>query len=122
MSELNKQLADARSEVMEKKLRLEQARHLFENGGDLQAIPDVMTSAAITALRQKQSELNWQELQLRKKFGDRHAEVIALRAQLAGINMQMQDEAQHIITNLQSTYDLALARGKALEGKLLAAR
>ncbi len=118
MSELNKQLADARSEVMEKKLRLEQARHLFENGGDLQAIPDVMTSAAITALRQKQSELNWQELQLRKKFGDRHAEVIALRAQLAGINMQMQDEAQHIITNLQSTYDLALARGKALEGKL----
>ncbi len=118
MSELNKQLTDARTEVMEKKLRLDQAQHLFENGGDIQAIPDVMASSAITQLRQKQSQLNWQEQELRRKYGNRHAEVIAVLAQLAGINMQIHDEAQHIIINLQSTYDLALEREKALERKL----
>lgn len=118
MSDLNKQLADARAEVMEKKLRLDQAQHLFDNGDDIQAIPDVMASTAITELRQKQSQLNWQEQQLSRRYGERHAEVIAIGAQLAGINMQMHDEAQHIITNLQSTYNLALEREKALEGKL----
>jgi capsular exopolysaccharide synthesis family protein len=118
MSELNKQLADVRAEVMEKKLRLEQARHLFESGGDIQAIPDVMGSSGITKLRQQQSELKWREQELRGKFGDRHVEVIAVRAQLASVNRQMNDEAQHIITNLQSTYDLALEHQQALEGHL----
>ena len=118
MSELNRQLTDARTEVMEKKLRLDQAQHLFESGGDIELIPDVMASPAITQLRQKQSQLNWQEQELRRRYGDRHVEAIAVLAQLAGINMQIHDEAQHIITNLQSTYDLALERQKALEGKL----
>jgi polysaccharide biosynthesis transport protein len=118
MSELNKQLGDARAEVIEKKLRLDQAQHLFDSGGDIQAIPDVMTSPAITELRQKQSQLNWQEQELSRRYGEHHTEVIAIRAQLAGINMQMHDETQHIITNLQSTYNLALEREKALEGKL----
>ena len=118
MSELNKQLGDARGEVMEKKLRLDQAQHLFDSGGDIQAIPDVMTSLAITELRQKQSQLNWQEQELSRRYGEHHTEVIAIRAQLAGINMQMHDETQHIITNLQSTYNLALERENALEGKL----
>jgi succinoglycan biosynthesis transport protein ExoP len=118
MSELNRQVAEARAEVMGKKLRLEQARHLFETGGDLQAIPDVMTSAPITQLRHQQSELKWREQELRSKFGDRHGEVMAVRAQLASVNRQMNDEAQHIITNLQSTYDLAVQRQNALEANL----
>ena len=118
MSELNKQLADARAEVMEKKLRLEQARRLFESGGDIQAIPDVMASVPITQLRQQQSELRWRERQLRDQLGDRHGEVLNVRNQLAGINRQMGDEAQHILSNLQSTYDLALERQHTLEGNL----
>ncbi len=118
ISELNKQLANARAEVMEKKLRLEQARRLFENGGDLQAIPDVMASAAITQLRRQQSELKWREEELRNRYGDRHGEVMAVRAQLASVNRQMNDEAKHIITSLQSTYDLALQRQHSLEASL----
>lgn len=118
MSELNKQLTDVRAEVMEKKLRLEQARRLLERGGDIQAIPDIMASAAITQLRQQQSELKWREEELRSKLGDRHGEVMFVRAQLASVNRQMGDEAQHIITNIQSTYDLALERQHALEANL----
>jgi capsular exopolysaccharide synthesis family protein len=117
-SELNKQLANVRAEVTEKKLRLEQARHLFEGGGDIQAVPDIMASAVITKLREQQSELRWREQELRNKFGDRHIEVMAVRAQLASVNRQMNDEAQHIITNLQSTYDLALEHQHSLEENL----
>jgi succinoglycan biosynthesis transport protein ExoP len=123
MSDLNKLhenvlLADLGAEVLGKKLRLEQARRLYEGGGDIQAIPDIMASAPMTQLRQQQSELKWREQELRSRFGDRHVEVIAVRAQLASINRQMNDEAQHIITNLQSTYDLALERQHAQEESL----
>ena len=117
-SELNKQLATARAEVMEKKLRLEQARRLVESGGDIQAVPDIMVSAVITKLREQQSELRWREQELRNKLGDRHGEVMAVHAQLASINRQMGDEAQHIITNLQSTYGLALDHQHSLEESL----
>jgi polysaccharide biosynthesis transport protein len=117
-SELNKQLASVRAEVTEKKLRLDQARRLFESGGDIQAVPDIMVSPVITKLREQQSELRWREQELRNKFGDRHIEVIAVRAQLASINKQMNDEAQHIVTNLQSTYDLALDHQHLLEESL----
>jgi capsular exopolysaccharide synthesis family protein len=117
-SELNKQLTNVRAEVTEKKLRLEQARRLFEGGENIQAVPDIMASPVITKLRAQQSELKWREQELRDKFGDRHIEVIAVRAQLASINRQMSDEAQHIITNLQSTYDLALDRQRSLEESL----
>jgi capsular exopolysaccharide synthesis family protein len=117
-SELNKLLAQARADVTEHKLRLDQARHLLESGGDIQAIPAVMASDAITKLRQQQSELKWREAELRSKYGDHHVEVVAYRAQLASVNKQMNDEAQHIITNLQSTYDLALQRQQALEASL----
>jgi len=117
-SELNKQLATARAEVTDKKLRLDQARRLFGSGGDIQAVPDVMASAVITKLREQQSELRWREDELRSRFGDRHAEVTAVRAQLAVVNRQMSDEAQHIITNMQSTYDLALDRQRSIEASL----
>jgi polysaccharide biosynthesis transport protein len=117
-SELNKQLANVRAEVTEKKLRLEQARHLFESGGDIQAVPDIMASAVITKLREQQSELRSREQEIRNKLGDRHGEVMAVHAQLASINRQMGDEAQHIITNLQSTYDLALQHQLSVEESL----
>jgi polysaccharide biosynthesis transport protein len=117
-SELNKQLADVRAEVTEKKLRLEQARRLLERGGDIQAVPDIMASGVITRLREQQSELSWREQEIHSKLGDRHAEVMAVRAQLTSINRQMADEAQHIVTNLQSTYDLALEHQHSLEESL----
>ena len=117
-SELNKQLATARAEVTEKRLRLEQGRRLFESGGDIQAVPDIMASAVITKLREQQSELRGREEELRSRFGDRHAEVMSLRMQLAAVNRQMNDEAQHIIVNLQSTYDLAIDRQRSIEASL----
>src|SRR5215469_6609351 len=78
-SELNKQLANIRAEVTEKKLRLDQAHRVFASSGDIQAAPDIMASAVITKLREQQSELRWREEELRNKFGDRDVEVMAVR-------------------------------------------
>ena len=118
ISDLNTQLATARAEVDEKRARLEQARHVIDTNGDIQSIPELTASTELTQLREKQTELNWRATDLQNKLGERHFQVIALRAALAGINRQIYDEAQHILGNLKNAYDIAVLRQQSLEATL----
>ena len=118
ISELNTQLMTARAEVDEKRVRLEQARRVIDTNGDIQSIPELTASATLTELRQKQTELNWRAADLQNKVGERHTQVIAIRAELTGINKQINAEAEHILGNMQNTYDIAIRREQSLEANL----
>jgi polysaccharide biosynthesis transport protein len=118
IGELNTQLMSARAEVDEKRARLEQARHVIDTNGDIQSIPELTASTVLTELRQKQTELNWRAADLQSKVGERHVQVIAIRAELAGINRQISAEAEHILGNMKNAYDIALRREQSLEEKL----
>jgi succinoglycan biosynthesis transport protein ExoP len=134
MSELNRALMTAHADVAEQRARLEQARHVIDtNGGtqssessqsvqsvisapsDIQSIPELAASTELTALRQKRTELSWRAADLQNKVGERHAQVIALRAELAGINKQINAEVEHILGNMKNAYDIAVRREHALE-------
>jgi polysaccharide biosynthesis transport protein len=136
VSELTAQLATARAEVDERRARLDQALKIVEGGdvqgiqnlttvpSDIESIPELAASTELTTLRQKQTELNWRAADLQKKLGERHAQVIALRAELAVINEQIRVEAEHILGNIRDAHDVAVRREQALEADLqsLAAR
>jgi exopolysaccharide transport family protein len=118
IGELNTQLMTARAEVEEKRARLEQARRVIDTNGDIQSIPELTASAVLTELRQKQTQLNWRASDLQNKVGEHHGYVIAIRAELAGINKQINAEAEHILGNLTNAYDIAVRREQALEANL----
>jgi polysaccharide biosynthesis transport protein len=118
IGKLNTQLMTARAEVDEKRVRLEQARRVIDTNGDIQSIPELTASATLTELRQKQTELNWRAGDLQNKVGERHGQVIAIRAELAGINKQINAEAEHILGNMQNMYDIAVRREQSLEANL----
>jgi capsular exopolysaccharide synthesis family protein len=128
ISALINQLSVARAELDDKRARLEQARHVIENNGDIQSLVsapfdfenmrELVPSSALTALRQKQVELSWRAADLQNKLGKRHAEVIALRAELVGVNNEINAEVQHILGNFKNAYDIALRREQALEADL----
>ena len=134
---LNTQLSTAHAEVDEQHARLEQARHLIDDNGDIQDLTSapqdigrrglqnlqqnlegLVPSATLSGLRQKQVELNWRAAVLQNKVGEHHAEVIAARAELAGIALQVNAELQHILGNIQSAYDIATRKEQALEADL----
>ena len=115
ISDLNAQLMTVRGEVAAQRARLDQARRVIETNGDVQQIPELMASSVITQLRQQQEVLSWRLSQLRSRLGDNHAEVIAARAQLAGVDKQIAEEAGHIIDGIQNSYDINLAREHSLE-------
>jgi succinoglycan biosynthesis transport protein ExoP len=118
LGELNKQLMTARAEVGDKRARTEQARRVIGTNGDIQGIPELTASALLTQLRQKQTELSWRAADLQNKAGVRYDEVIAIRAELAGINKQINAEAEHILGNMKNEYDIAVRREQALETTL----
>ena len=115
---VNTQLMTARAEVDEKRARLEQAGHVIDTNGDIQSIPELTASTVLTELRQKQAELSWRAADQQNKPGEQYAHVIATRAELAGINKQINAEVQHILGNLKNTYDIAVRREQALEAEL----
>jgi polysaccharide biosynthesis transport protein len=118
VGEVNTQLMTAHGEVDEKRARLEQARHVIDTNGDIQSIPELTASTVLTELRQKQAELSWRAADLQNKPSEQYAHVIATRAELAGINKQINAEVQHILGNLKNTHDIAVRREQALKAEL----
>ena len=118
IAELNAQLMLVRADVAEKRARLEQARQLSTDSGGLQDFPDAAASPALSQLRLQQSLLTRQQEQLRTRLGDRHAEVIAIGNQLAGISKAIGDAAARVIAEIQNSYDVALRREQSVETNL----
>jgi exopolysaccharide transport family protein len=118
ISELSTQLMTVRAEVEEKRARLEQARRVIDTNGDIQSIPELTASTVLTELRQKQTQLNWRAADLQNKVGEHHGYVIAIRAELAGINRQINAEAEHILGNMKNAYDIVVRREQSLEANL----
>ena len=100
-------------------LELDQARQLLQsNNSSVLSIPEIATSPLITPLRLEQSELMRRDAELRAKFGERYAGVLALDVQLAGINKSLYEELVRSVAQLQSDFDLALRRERLLEASL----
>jgi capsular exopolysaccharide synthesis family protein len=118
ISELNTQLSTARAEVDEKRARLEQARRVINTNADIQSIPELTASTVLTQLRQKQTELSWRAADLQNKAGERYDHLIAIQTELAGINKQINAEAEHILGNMKNAYDIAVMRKQSLEANL----
>ncbi len=118
IGELNTQIMNARADVNEKGARIEQARHVLDIDGDIESIPELTASTTLTGLRQKQIELDLLATNLQRKLGEHHLQVIAVRAQLAAINKQISDEAEHILGNMKNAYDIAVRREQSLEANL----
>jgi polysaccharide biosynthesis transport protein len=116
IADSNAEMTVIRADVAEKRARLEQARQM-SSGGTLQDIPDA-ASPVIGQLRVQQSLLTRREQELRKKLGPSHAEVLAVAAQLAGVNKAIDDEGAHVLTDLQNSYDVAVRREKSVEASL----
>ncbi len=118
ITELNNELMKLRTDVEEKHSRLEQVRHVIENNGDVQSIPELTASATITTLRQKQAELSSRATDLQNRLGEHHLQVIAIRAELATVTQQINSETEHVLGDMKNTYAIAVRQEQSLEANL----
>jgi polysaccharide biosynthesis transport protein len=116
ITDLNTQLMTARAEVNDKSAHLEQARRLIDTNGDIDSIPELTASTALTELRRKKMELNWSLADLQNKFGEHNPQVVSARVALASVDKQINAEAENILGTMKNAYDIAMRREQTLEG------
>ena len=120
ISNLNAEVMAARAEVAEKRTHVEQITHFSQRqGGDVQAIPEVMASSVMNELHFQQLQLSQQAAILSAKaLGENYPAAQTIRAQLAGINKAIDDEVGRILGNMKNAYDNAVRREQSLEATL----
>lgn len=118
LGQLNTRLVQARAETAEKKARFELLQKIESGGGNVSALPDMMTSGAIAELRKQEADLSRQEADLLARYSDRHPSVVNIRAQIADVRRSMSAEIRRLTANIQNEYQLARARQEAVEKTL----
>ena len=114
ISQLNRQIVDARAALAQAESSLTQIRA----GGALTAVPQVLASDVIQQLRAQEAELRSQEAELAVRLADRHPQLVQVRSQLANTGGLIGAEVQRIVTGLQAEATAARDRVDRLEDDL----
>ncbi len=110
LSELSTELSRVRANRGAAEASAESVRKALQNGGSLDAVPEVLSSDLIQRLRERQVELKTNIADLSTTLLDNHPRIRALKSQLADLDGQIRNEAQKIIRGLTAQADTAKAR------------
>jgi succinoglycan biosynthesis transport protein ExoP len=115
LSELNARLVTAKSELAEKKARVDLLRSIEEKGGNVQSLPDLPNAGAIAALRAQEAAISQKEADLVARYNDRHPLVVNIRAERRDVQRGIVAETQRLAASTKNEYELAKARAEAVE-------
>jgi succinoglycan biosynthesis transport protein ExoP len=118
LSQLNAALVAAQADSAATRTRYQQVRAVLESRGNLEALPSIIASASIQALRSKRSELASSLSELEQIYGDLHPEILSLRAEMAEVERRLQEEIDNILTGLRNEVRTASMREDALRTEL----
>ncbi|MGX5841389.1 GumC family protein [Mesorhizobium sp. ArgA1] len=114
LSELSTELSRVRANRASAEATAERVRQALQNGGSLDAVPEVLSSDLIQRLRERQIELRTNIADLSTTLLDNHPRLRALRSQLADLDGQIRIEAQKIMRGLLTQAQTAQARENQL--------
>src|SRR5262245_47728573 len=118
MSELSTQLLAARNATYDAANRQKNAAEMLQNGASLEAIPDVLASAHISAVK---ADLNRAEARLEQEnavLGAKHPQLMRTAAEVQGLRDKLQGEVKKVIAGLGNQAQQLKQREKDLEAAL----
>jgi capsular exopolysaccharide synthesis family protein len=117
--DLNKTLASLRADHAAMQAKLGQIRDMRSGGlRALEAVPEVLSSATIINLRERETQLLKEESDLRSTFGTRHPRILSLQQEKITLQRKIQAEVERIIKTIENQGEVAASRIKALEVEL----
>ncbi|MBM6593013.1 Wzz/FepE/Etk N-terminal domain-containing protein [Microvirga pudoricolor] len=121
LSDVNKQLVQAREQVAESKARLDRILSLDTDDIASPALleaPGGPTIPVITKLREQYLYAVQQESELTARYGSEHSAVMDLRREIERLRMAAHEELERIRKAYRSDYELAKARQDTVEANL----
>ena len=116
--DLNHDLSELRAEYAADQAKIKLIKNLREQGRGLDSIPEVLNSATIIDLRQREAELLREESELLSTFGSRHPRVQNLRAEKASLERKIQSEVGRIMSTIANQADVTASKVKSLETQI----
>ena len=111
------ELATASSAAAAARSNYEAARTQISQAG-INSVSSVINSPTIVDLRRQRAELLRNRAEIDARYGPRHPETIKVTEQVAGLEVQMREESQRIVSGLESDAKAAEARANSLRSDL----
>ena len=118
LSELNTQLITASADRARAEARLRQVRSINGQAGDSQTASEVLASPTIQSLKSQETDLKKTESDLLERYGERHPQLINLRAQIRDLDTRIKQETARVISSLDGELVAAQARENSLRTNL----
>lgn len=118
ITELNAQLLKASDQLVAAQARYEQAQQLQRSGGDLNGLPEAVSSKVIQDLRKQEADAKRRLADLQMVYRPSFPGVAHAENDLRTVQGQVANEIGRIVDNLRNDYQTALAQREALKQQL----
>jgi capsular exopolysaccharide synthesis family protein len=111
---LGSQLMAAEAKRRETEALYNQVSRLGANPLDALTIPAIAGDPVIQSLREEEIKIEKQTVEMSRKFGDRHPQMIKLKGDLKSVREKMSSEIRRVISALKNEYELTKANESSL--------
>ena len=118
LSEINSQLILAKAQRSEAEARARLIQKMIDDGGDIDATPEVLKSELIGRLVEQRVQVQRELAQLSATLLPSHPRIKQLNSELADVREQIRDEASKIVKSLKNEAEVASARETSLRNSL----
>ena len=118
LSEVNSQVILAKAQKSEAEARARLIKKMLDDGGDIDATPEVLKSELIGRLIDQRVQVQRQLAELSATLLPSHPRIKQLNSELADVRGQIRDEAAKIVKSLENEAEVASAREASLRGSL----
>ncbi len=118
LAEVHKNLILARTGREEAEVRLQQIREIYDSGGGIGRVANVITSDLLTKLREQDAALMQEQANLATRYQARHPKMIEVQSERSNLQAKIREEVNRVIQELENNVRIAKAREQALEQSL----
>ena len=118
IEDLTQQIAMARTYTADARARMEQVEYAARHNDDPSTLNEVLHSQVIANLRSQYTDAARAVSEYSTMYGDRYPALTVVRARLADVRRQINDEIARILTGVRNDYQTAVSRENTLESEL----
>ncbi len=114
LQNLSYQMVLAEGKRKEAEALFNQVRNLSNNLQEALTVPAIAGDPVMQSLRTEEIKIEKDIMEMSKKYGEKHPQMIRLREDIRVLREKMSSEAKRIITSIKNDYELARARETGL--------
>ncbi len=117
LTDLNGALTKAKTDRIGREAAYNQLK-AAQSDGTLDSMPIVLGNDYLQKLKTETSDLQRQQAQLAERYGDRHAEMIKIRAAVQTADAKLSSELGRVVDSARSEYQASLSQEQSLQSAL----